>query len=108
MTRRTPVLVGLLVALVLAAGVSYYASSDPDGLTKVAADNGFDTEQKGHALDGSPLAGYEASGVDDGRLSGGLAGVAGVGVTFLVVGGVVLALRRAGRRTSAADGERRP
>lgn len=98
MSRRTAVLVGLLVALVLAAGVSYYASSDPDGLNKVAADKGFDDSERDHALGDSPLAGYETSGVDDGRLSGGLAGVVGVGVTFLVVGGLVLAVRRAGRQ----------
>jgi hypothetical protein len=41
-SRRTLVLVGLLVAVVLAGGVSYFASSSPDGLNKVASDTGFD------------------------------------------------------------------
>lgn len=98
MSRRAIVLVGLLVALVLAGVASYYASSDPDGLNKVAADQGFDSREKGHGLKDSPFAGYETTGVDDGRLSGGLAGVVGVGVTFLVVGGLVYAVRRGQRR----------
>jgi hypothetical protein len=84
----------LLVALVLAGGASYWASSAPDGLDKVATDQGFDKGAKDHQLDDSPLAGYETSGVGDGRLSGGLAGVVGVGVTFLLVGGLVWAVRR--------------
>jgi len=39
-SRRALLVTGLLVALLLAGGVSYFASSDPDGLTKVAADQG--------------------------------------------------------------------
>lgn len=97
MSRRALVLVGLLVALLLAGGASYYASGDPDGLNKVASDQGFDTNAGEHRLEDSPLAGYETTGVDDGRLSGGMAGVIGVGVTFLLVGGLVYLVRR-GRR----------
>ena len=96
MSRRALLVTGLLVALLLAGGVSYFASSDPDGLNKVAADEGFDKGAKNHDLDDSPFAGYETSGVDDGRVSGGLAGVAGVGVTFLIAGGVAYAVRRRG------------
>lgn len=96
MNRRTRVvvLVGLLVALVLAGGVSYYASSSPDGLNKVAADKGLDKGQKDHALNDSPLSGYGTKGVDNERLSGGLAGLAGVALTFIIGGGLVLAVRR--------------
>jgi PDGLE domain len=103
LTKRNKgfLLVGLLVALLLAGVASYYASNSPDGLNKVAADKGFDAGAKGHTADGSPLAGYSTKGVDDGRLSGGLAGVAGVGITFLIAGAVVLAVRR--RDSSPAD-----
>lgn len=96
MSKRTRavVLIGLLVALVLAGGVSYYASRSPDGLNKVAVDKGFDKGEKKHALDDSPLSGYGTKGVDNDRLSGGLAGVAGVGLTFLIGGGLVLVVRR--------------
>jgi cobalt/nickel transport system permease protein len=102
-SRRTLVLVGLLVALVLAGGVSYWASSAPDGLNKVAADQGLDKGAKDHQLDDSPLAGYETDGVGGGRLSGGLAGVVGVAVTFLLVGGLVWGVRRRNASTDATE-----
>ena len=102
MGTRTVLIVGALLALLLAGVVSHYASSAPDGLNKVANDQGISAQEKQHQLDDSPFAGYGTKGVDDGRLSGGLAGVAGVGVTFLIVGGLVLAVRR-GRRTDGTD-----
>lgn len=94
--RRTRgvVLSGFLVAMLLAGVVSYYASAAPDGLERVAIDKGFDGGEKAHPLDGSPLSGYSVRGVGDERLSGGLAGVTGLGVTFLAVGGLAWALRR--------------
>jgi hypothetical protein len=106
MSKRTQgvVLVGMLVALLLAGIVSYYASGSPDGLNRVAIDQGFDKGEKDHALDDSPVAGYALHGVDDERLSGGLAGVAGVGLTFLLGGGLALAVRR--RSAGAAGGGR--
>jgi hypothetical protein len=96
-SRRALVVVGLLVTLVLAGGVSYLASGSPDGLNKVAGDTGMDAKAESHDLEDSPFGGYQTKGVDDGFLSGGLAGVVGVGVTFLLVGGVVWAVRRRDR-----------
>lgn len=87
-------LVGLLVAVVLAGVASQYASSDPDGLTKVAQDQGFAEAEKESATAGSPLAGYGTSGVESSRLSGGLAGVAGVAATFLLAAGLLALVRR--------------
>ena len=103
MSKRTQtiVMLGLLVALVLAGGVSYYASASPDGLNKVAIDKGFDEGEKDHALGDWPLAGYALRGVDNERLSGGLAGIAGVALTFLIGGGLALAVRR--RDAGGAD-----
>ena len=43
---------------------SYYASGDPDGLTKVSEDQGCQTEQEHRT--GDALAGYETKGVADG------------------------------------------
>ena len=73
---------GLLLALGLAFFVSRYASSSPDGLNKVAIDHGFADGETEHATADSPLAGYGVEGVDDDGLSTGLAGIAGVAVTF--------------------------
>ena len=93
---RLFVIAGLLVALVLAGVVSYFASSDPDGLTKVSEDKGFAESERAHDLEDSPLAGYRTEEVDDDRLSGGMAGVIGVGATFVIAGGVALLVRRRG------------
>lgn len=85
---------GLVVTLLLAGVVSYYASGDPDGLTKVSEDKGFaDTETEHDAAD-SPLAGYATKDVDNERVSGGLAGVVGVIVVLGVGTGVAYAVRR--------------
>lgn len=93
-STRALVVVGILVALAIAGVGSYYASNDPDGLTKVSQDEGFaGAEKEHHAADG-PLAGYETDGVDDARLSGGVAGIAGSLVVLLFSGGLVLLVRR--------------
>ncbi|WBB58835.1 energy-coupling factor ABC transporter permease [Streptomyces sp. WMMC500] len=92
--------VGVAASLVLAGVVSFYASSDPDGLEKVAGDKGIAEEEKEHALSDSPLADYGVEDITDARLSGGLAGVIGVTVTLAVGSGVFVAVRR--RRGGAA------
>lgn len=84
----------LVVALLIAGVASYYASSNPDGLEYVAGQTGFlDTADDSPSAD-SPLADYGTKGVEDERLSGGLAGVAGVVLTLGVGGALFLALRR--------------
>ncbi|WP_371616254.1 energy-coupling factor ABC transporter permease [Streptomyces sp. NBC_00454] len=85
---------GLVTALVLAGFVSFYASSSPDGLEKVAADKGIDQNVTEHASADSPLADYSVKDVSDARLSGGLAGVIGVGATVLVGTGIFWTVRR--------------
>lgn len=95
-------LVGLLVAVALAVVASFYASSQPDGLEKVAGDQGFLASAEEHELADSPLADYGVRGVDDARLSVGLAGLAGVAVTLAVGGGLFwLVRRRHGEPTTA-------
>ncbi|MET8954467.1 energy-coupling factor ABC transporter permease [Streptomyces sp. NPDC004393] len=85
---------GLGASLVLAGFVSFYASASPDGLEKVAADHGIDRKAERHASAGSPLADYSVKDVGDARLSGGLAGVIGVGVTVVAGSAVFWAVRR--------------
>jgi len=85
---------GLAVALALAFFLSPQASRQPDGLNRVAIDQGFSGEETGHRTEDSPLAGYGVDGVDDDRLSTGLSGIIGVTVTFAAAGGLFLVLRR--------------
>lgn len=88
------VAVGLVLSLVLAGGVSYYASSQPDGLEKVAGDVGFLDSAEESAVKDSPLAEYSVAGVANERLSGGLAGIIGVASTAAISFGLFYALRR--------------
>ncbi|WP_067897067.1 PDGLE domain-containing protein [Actinomadura chibensis] len=95
----------LIVSLILAGIVSYYASGDPDGLEKVASDKGISAKEKDHSLKDSPLGDYGVKGIDDARLSGGLSGVIGVGAVLLVGGGLFWAVRRRGAAAAAEQAE---
>ena len=92
-TRRFLV-VALVVSLLVAGVASYYASSHPDGLEYVAEQTGFIDAAEDSATVDSPLADYQTSGVDDTRLSGGLAGVIGVVVMLLLSTGLFWMIRR--------------
>jgi hypothetical protein len=92
------IVAGLAVALALAFFVSPRASSHPDGLERVAIDEGFADEATAHDVEDSPLADYGVEGVDDERLSTGLSGIIGVVVTFAVAGGAIFLYRQARRR----------
>jgi cobalt/nickel transport protein len=91
----------LLLASSLALLVAPWASSKPDGLTKVAGQEGFDRAEREHVLDDSPVSGYSVEGVDNDRLSTGLAGLIGVLATF----GVMVCLLAILRRTKASRTE---
>ncbi|MFF9687340.1 energy-coupling factor ABC transporter permease [Streptomyces sp. NPDC014623] len=95
---------GLAAAFVLAGVVSFYASANPDGLEKVAADQGIDEKAREHDAAGSPLADYGVKDISDARLSGGIAGVIGVAATVVVGSGVFRVVRR--RRTPQAPASR--
>ena len=69
----------------MAGVVSFYASSDPDGLEKVAEDVGFIETAKDHTLDNSALADYGVAGLENERLSVGIAGILGVIATGLLM-----------------------
>lgn len=90
----------LVVALLLAGGVSFYAASTPDGLTKVAEEKGFDSSARAHASDESPLAGYDAGFISNDRLGGGVAGIAGVLVVLALGTALTLVVRRRGPRSA--------
>ena len=98
---------GLLVAIVLAGVVSAFASGSPDGLDATARagctfdDSGEITggtcmaQQEGdHQLSGSPFAEYGIKGIGNASVSTGLAGVAGVLITFGVGAGAFWLVRK--------------
>ncbi|MCK9932323.1 PDGLE domain-containing protein [Frankia sp. Mgl5] len=106
------VVAGLFVAFVLAGFVSGYASSHPDGLEKVAEEKGFLGQADDHAFANWPLADYAVSGIGNERLAGGVAGVIGVSIAFVVGGllvfGAVRLRSRGPGRASAPTGDRGP
>jgi cobalt/nickel transport protein len=93
-SRRTFLLTFLAVALLVAGVASFYASSHPDGLEYVAERTGFLHAAEDSAASRSPMADYTTRGVDDERLSGGVAGVAGALVVLVLAGGLFRVLRR--------------
>ncbi len=92
MPTRVLVALVLAAALALAGGLSIYASDRPDGLERVAEDEGFAGEAQEHPGSDSPLADYG----DDPRVGG----IVGVLVVLVLTSGTVYLLRR-GRSETA-------
>lgn len=93
-STRALVAVGVLVSLLFAGIGSFYSSALPDGLEFVAGQTGFADSANEHATADSPFAGYATKGVENARMSGGLAGVVGSVLVLLIAGGLFMALRR--------------
>lgn len=98
---RALIVAGLAIALVVAVSSSWLASSEPDGLERVAQDERFidKAQEPGYEI----LPDYSVPGVD-GVLSTALAGVIGVAaVAALTLGaGYLLRARRRPDRTDRA------
>lgn len=77
---------GFLISLFLAGVISFYASSSPDGLEKVAEEIGFIETAQEHSNADGVLADYGVKGLDNERASVGLAGVIGVVGTAVIAG----------------------
>ena len=94
MKNKNFLLAGLLASLLLAGVASFYASSSPDGLEKVAEDIGFIDSAKEHANADGALADYGVKGIEIPRFSTGAAGVIGVLTTGVVSTGLFMLVRR--------------
>ncbi len=82
---------GLAVAVLLVVVAAPLASGEPDGLERVAIDEGFIDSAEDHALNDSPLADYGVSGIEDEATGTRLSGLIGVLVTFGVGAAIVSA-----------------
>jgi cobalt/nickel transport protein len=94
MTTKEFLLAGFVVTLLLAGGVSLIASSSPDGLEYVAGRTGFADTAADSAAAGGPLADYRTTGIEDERISRGVAGLVGTLSVAVIAGGLFWALRR--------------
>ncbi len=97
MSKR--LIIGLLFALLVAAFLSPFASSSPDGLERVAQDKGFYDKQLGQEKIKPAMAGYNLPGIDNQTVSGSAAGVVGTVLTF----GVVYTLSKLAARKRGED-----
>lgn len=85
---------GLLAAAALAAFLSPFASSSPDGLEKIAADHGFLEKGDGPPVwSWSVVPDYIVPHVGDERVATGLAGLAGTLLVFCSAYGLARLIR---------------
>ena len=110
-------LAGLALALALAVFVSPFASSSPDGLEKVAANQGFEQAASQPAWDFSPIPDYSFPGIHSTAVATAVAGAVGTIALFVIVlligravgrgGPAVPVLRRASPSPVSAGGRDR-
>jgi cobalt/nickel transport system permease protein len=93
MSSKKLLVIGLLASIVIAGFLSFYASSQPDGLEKVSADQGLDVTAVDSANADSALADYGVAGVENERASAFLGGLIGVAITGLAGAGLYFWLR---------------
>jgi cobalt/nickel transport system permease protein len=93
MSNKKLLVVGLIVSIVIASILSFYASSQPDGLEKVTADQSLDVNAVDSANADSALADYGVAGVENERASAFLGGIIGVAITGLAGVGLYVWLR---------------
>lgn len=90
-------IMGLAVALILAALLSPFASSLPDGLERVAKDLGFIEKGEGAEVVRAPIPDYRMPGLDSEGVSTAASGAAGTLAMFGIGLGVACLLRRKGQ-----------
>lgn len=94
MSTKRIVQIGLVLSLFVAAFVSFYASANPDGLEFVAEQVGFLNTAKDSATESSPLADYGLTGLENERLSVGIAGIVGVLLTAVISFGLFTLIKK--------------
>lgn len=95
--RPTPsmrgfVVAGLATVAIVAAVVSQFAGSAPDGLETVAAEQGFAASAQDHVLAATPFADYATRGLGNETMSLAVAGIAGAAITLAVGLGLFMAV----------------
>lgn len=80
--KKRDVVIGLLIALILAFLILPFASSSPDGLEKVAEDKGFIEKAEVKPAINSPLPDYAWPGLKDEKMATSLAGIFGTLAVF--------------------------
>lgn len=99
-STRALAVVALAVAVGLATAVAPFASSSPDGLERVAEEEGFLGDGRLHSVqDDAPIPDYAFPGIENARVATGVAGFAGTLGVFALGHGLAVVLRRRDRRS---------
>ena len=85
---RKGIFLVLLVSLAIAAFLSPFASTSPDGLEWVAEDKGFVHLSEGREIVNSPMPDYLIPGMENETVAGSFAGVVGTILTFGIMFGI--------------------
>jgi cobalt/nickel transport protein len=93
---------GIVIALAMVFVLAPNASSDPDGLERVADDKEFIDQGEDNGYEWLPD--YSIPGIENEYWSTVLSGAIGVAIMVLVVGGVAFALTRVRRTRTGAAG----
>jgi len=75
---------GLIITVFMACVLSLFASPEPDGLERVAEDQGFLEKAEGQEVIRSPLPDYAVPGIENEQLATALAGLIGVLIILVV------------------------
>lgn len=92
--KKKDILLGLLMAVILAILISPFASPWPDGLERVAEDKGFLEKGEGKPALTSPVPDYSWPGIKNEKLATSVAGVMGTLLVFGLGLGVAKLLKR--------------
>lgn len=95
--------IGIALSAVAAGFVSFYASSAPDGLERVAEDQGFLQDAQDSVNASLPTADYSIAGVESERWSVGLSGIIGVLVMGVLAFGLFWLIGRGKKSATALE-----
>jgi len=91
---KKEVLIGLAIALVVALLLSPFASSMPDGLERVAKDQGFLEKGEGPPVFAAPVPDYAFPGIHNKEWATSIAGLIGTLAMFGIGYGVAAIIKR--------------
>lgn len=85
---------GIIIALFMASVLSLFASSEPDGLERVAEDQGFAEKAEEKEVLQAPMPDYVIPGIGNEEVAASLAGLIGVLIIFVITIGWAKLLKR--------------
>jgi hypothetical protein len=88
------IFIGLVLAVLISAVLVPFASQMPDGLEKVAAEQGFAAKESDNPAVAAPFADYRIPGIASKNLSAAASGIIGVLAVFCTVRGIAVLLKR--------------